>query len=47
MIVIVIALNFLYNNFDTTTLSLLEADNKTIDQIENILQSKEANNISK
>ncbi len=47
MIVIVIALNFLYKDFNTTTVSLLKVGNKTIDQIQNILQSKKAKNISK
>ena len=46
-IAIVIALDTLYNNFNTTTASLLESGDKTIDQIQSILQSKEAKNISK
>lgn len=47
MIAIVIALDSLHEDFDTTTASLLEAGDKTIDQIQSILQSKEAKNISK
>lgn len=46
-IAIVTALEFLHEDFDTTTASLLEAGDKTIDQIQSILQSKEAKNISK
>ena len=47
-IAIVIALDTLYNNFNTTTASLvLKSGDKTIDQIQSILQSKEAKNISK
>lgn len=42
-----IALDSLHEDFDTTTASLLEAGDKTIDQIQSILQSKEAKNISK
>ncbi len=44
---IVIALDTLYDNFDRTTACLLESGDKTIDQINSILQSKEAKNISK
>lgn len=47
IIAISIVLNFLYNNFDTTTTSLLEIGNKTIDKIQSILQSKKAKNLSK
>lgn len=47
VIAIVIALDSLHEDFDTTTASLLEAGDKTIDQIQSILQSKEAKNISK
>ena len=47
MIAIVIALDSLYDNFNTTTANLLEVGNKTIDQIQSILQSKKAKNISK
>ena len=36
-IAIVIALNSLYDNFDTTIASQLEAGDKTIDQIQSIL----------
>lgn len=46
-IAIVIALDSLHEDFDTTTASLLEAGDKMIDQIQSILQSKEAKNISK
>ncbi len=46
-IAIVIALDTLNDDFDRTTASLLESDDKTIDQIQRILQSKEAKNISK
>lgn len=46
-IAIVIALDSLHKNFDTITVSLLEIGDKTIDQIQSILQSKEAKNISK
>lgn len=37
----------LYEDFNTTITSLLEIDNKMIDKIQNILQFKEAKNISK
>lgn len=47
MIAIIIALDSLYKNFNTTTVSLLEKGNKTIDQIQSILQSKETMNINK
>ena len=46
-IAIVIALDSLHKDFDTTTASLLETGDKTIDQIQSILQSKEAKNLSK
>ncbi len=46
-IAIVIALDTLHDGFDTTTASLLESGDKTIGQIQSILQSKEAKNISK
>lgn len=46
-IVIVISFDILYNNFDSTTANLLEAGDKSIDQIQSILQSKEVKNISK
>ena len=39
-IAIVIALDTLHDDFDTTTASLLESGDKTIDQIQSILQSK-------
>lgn len=47
MIAIVITFNSLHKNFDTTIASLLETDDKTIDQIQSILQLKEAKNLSK
>ena len=46
-IAIVIALDSLHEDFDTTTASLLETGDKTIDEIQSILQSKEAKNLSK
>ena len=46
-IAIVVALDTLHDDFDTTTASLLETGDKTIDEIHSILQSKEAKNISK
>lgn len=46
-IAIVIALDTLHNNFDMTTTSLLKTGDKTIDQIESILQLKKAKNIRK
>lgn len=46
-IAIMIILDSLYEDFDTITVSLLETSNKTINQIQNILQSKEAKNLSK
>lgn len=47
MIAIMIALDFLQKGFDITTTSLLETGDKTIDQIQSILQLKEAKNLSK
>lgn len=44
---IVIALDILHDDFDTTIASLLETGNKIIDQIQSILQSKKVKNISK
>ena len=46
-IAIVIALDSLHDDFDTITTSPLEVGDKTLDQIQSILQSKEAKNISK
>lgn len=46
-ITIVITLDSMHENFDTTNASLLKAGNKTIDQIQSILQLKEAKNLSK
>lgn len=37
IIAIVIALDSLHNNFDTTTASLLETRNKSINEIQSIL----------
>lgn len=47
MIAIVIVLDILNDNFDTITVSLLKTKNKIINQIQRILQSKEAKNINK
>lgn len=47
MIAIMIALDSLHKNFDTTIVSLLEASDKMIDQIQSILQSKKVKIISK
>ena len=46
-IVIVIALDFLHQDFDITTASLLETGDKTINKIQSIIQSKKAKNLSK
>ncbi len=46
-IAIVIAFDSLHQDFDTTTASLLETGDKSIDEIQSILQSKEAKNRSK
>lgn len=46
-IAIVIALDTLHDDFDTTTASLLETGDKTIDHIQSILQLKGAKNLSK
>lgn len=46
-IAIVIVFYSLHKDFDTTIISLLKIDDKTINQIESILQSKNAKNISK
>lgn len=42
IITIVIALDILYNDFDTTIASMLETGNKSINEIFTIIQSKEA-----
>lgn len=42
-----IALNSLHKNFDITTISLLKIGNKTIDQIQSILQLKKIKNFFK
>lgn len=47
IIAIIIALNFIYDNFDTKTSTLLEAGDKTIDEIQQISYSTEAKNPSK
>ena len=46
-IAILIALDSLHEDFDTTTASFLETGDKTIDKIQSILQPKEAKNLSK
>lgn len=46
-IAIVIALDSLHDDFNTTTASLFDTGDKTIDQIQSILHSKDAKNISK
>lgn len=46
-IAIVIMLNSLDKNFDTTIASHLEADDKLVYQIRSIFQSREAKNLSK
>lgn len=46
-IAIIIALDNLHDDYDTTTASLLETGDKTIDEIQSILQFEEAKNISK
>lgn len=46
-IAIMITLDSLNKDFDTTTASLLEIDDKIIDQIQKILQFQEAKNICK
>lgn len=46
-ITIVIALNTLHKDFKTTTASLSKTSDKTIDEIQSILQCKETKNISK
>lgn len=44
---VVITLSLFHEDFNTTTTSLLETSDKTINQIQNVLQSKKAKNISK
>lgn len=46
-IAIVIALDSIHKNFDTKTLSLLKIGDKTIDEIQQILYSAEAKNLSR
>lgn len=46
-IAIVIIFDILHDDFDTTTTNLLKSSDKTIDQIQSILQSKEVKNLSK
>lgn len=46
-ITIVITLDFLHKDFNTTIISLLKIGDKIINQIQTILQSKKAKNISK
>lgn len=47
IITIIIAFDLLYEDFDITIAGLLEMDNKTIDQIQSILQLKKVKNLSK
>lgn len=47
IIAIIIALGTLHKDFNTATASLFETDNKTINKIKSILQSKKTNDISK
>lgn len=47
IIAIVVALDSLHNNFETTTTSILEQGDKTIDEIQQILASVKAKFISK
>lgn len=47
IITIIIAFDLLYEDFDITIAGLLETDNKTIDQIQSILQLKKVKNLSK
>lgn len=47
IITIVIALNILYNNFDLITANLIKTGDKSIEQIQSILQLKKAKNINK
>lgn len=46
-IAIVIALDSLYDNFNMTMASLLKIENRTVNQIQSIIQLKKAKNISK
>lgn len=46
-IVIIISLDLLHKNFKITTSSQFMMDDKTIDKIQKIFQSKEAKNLSK
>lgn len=45
-IALVIALDSLHNNFDTTTASLLETGDKSVNEIQSILQSKKAKKLA-
>lgn len=47
MVEILIVLDLLHKDFDTNMASLLKANNKTIDQIKSILQSRDTKNISR
>lgn len=47
IIIIIIAFDTLYNNINITTTSFLKIENKIINKIQNILQSKKIKNISK
>lgn len=46
-IILIIALNFLYNNFEITTTSLLYSDNKDLKEIQQIVTSTKVANIAK
>lgn len=47
MIAIIIVLDILHKNFNTTISNLFKVDDKSINQVQNILQSKKAKNINK
>lgn len=47
MIAIIINFNILYANFNITITSFLETDNKTVNKIQSILQSKKTKNINR
>lgn len=44
---IAVALNLLHNNFESITMTMLECDNKLIDEIQQILVSAEAKFVNK
>lgn len=47
IIAIIIALDLIYQDFDTSTISILKTGKKSINKIYSILQSKEAKNLDK